>query len=79
VQYLQILRKHNGIGMRYLILLLLLAGCEPNTGTVYGCHEKDLPKEVELECRHIRDFKRPYMKDGCVYQESHGQVIKTCG
>jgi len=67
--------------MRYLILLLLLAGCgQQDTGTVYGCHEKDLPKEVELECRHIREFKkRPTMIDGCAYQESHGRVIKTCG
>jgi hypothetical protein len=66
--------------MKYLLILLFLVGCgEQSTGTVYGCHEKDLPKEVELECRHIREFKRPQMKDGCVYQESHGQVIKTCG
>ena len=50
-----------------------------DTGTVYGCHEKDLKKEVELECRHIRMFDRPKMEGGCVYQESHGQVIKTCG
>ncbi len=49
------------------------------TGTVYGCMEKGIPKEAELECRHIRDFKHPVMKDGCIYQESHGQVIRTCG
>jgi len=49
------------------------------TATVYGCSEKDIRKQSELECRHIREFKHPVMKDGCVYQESHGQVIKTCG
>ena len=64
--------------LKYLLPLLLLVGCQEQTGTVYGCHEKDIPKEAELECRHIRDFSRPVMKDGCVYQESQGKVIKTC-
>ena len=45
----------------------------------YSCMDKEIPAKAELECRHIRDFKRPQMKDGCVYQESHGKVIKTCG
>lgn len=49
------------------------------TGTVYGCSEKNLPKEAEQECRHIREFKHPVMRDGCIYQESHGKVIRTCG
>jgi hypothetical protein len=62
-----------------IFAVLLLVGCQEQTGTVYGCHEKDLPKEAELECRHIREFKRPQMQGGCVYQESQGKVIKTCG
>ena len=65
---------------KYLLPILVLVGCsQEQTGTVYGCHEKDIPKEAELECRHIREFKQPVMKDGCVYQESQGKVIKTCG
>jgi len=51
---------------------------EPES-TVYGCMEKNLPAKAELECRHIREFKRPQMEGGCVYQESQGKVIKTCG
>jgi len=64
---------------KYLLPILLLVGCQEQTGTVYGCMEKGIPKEAELECRHIREFKQPVMKDGCVYQESQGKVIKTCG
>jgi hypothetical protein len=62
-----------------LILGIFIYNQPQPTGTVYGCLEKGIPKEAELECRHIREFKHPVMKDGCVYQESHGQVIKTCG
>jgi hypothetical protein len=60
--------------------LIVFSYSQPQkVGTVYGCLEKDIPKEAELECRHIREFKHPVMKDGCVYQELHGHVIKTCG
>ena len=45
----------------------------------YSCMDKSIPVKAELECRHIREFKRPQMDGGCVFQESHGQVIKTCG
>jgi hypothetical protein len=48
------------------------------TSTVYGCSEKGLPPEIEIECRK-RYFKRPVMENGCVIQEVHGRDIKTCG
>jgi len=71
------------IGLGALLIAVIVAfsfyGKKQDTGTVYGCMEKGIPKEAELECRHIREFKHPVMKDGCIYQESRGQVIRTCG
>ena len=68
-----------------VIILLVLATVvlggmyylKPTT-TVYGCSEKDLPPDVDIECRK-RYFKRPVMENGCVIQEVHGRDIKTCG
>ena len=68
-----------------VIILLVLATVvlggmyylKPTT-TVYGCSEKDLPPDVDVECRK-RYFKRPVMENGCVIQEVHGRDIKTCG
>ena len=67
--------------IKYLLLILLLAGCDQSQVyvTEYNCMDKTIPVKPELECRHIREFKRPIMKDGGVYQESQGKVIKTCG
>lgn len=63
-----------------VVALFIFSYSQPQkTGTVYGCFEQGLPKQAELECRHQREFKYPVMKDGCVYQELRGQVIKTCG
>jgi hypothetical protein len=67
--------------IKYLLPILLLAGCDQSQVYVaeYNCMDKTIPVKAEQECRHIREFKRPQMQGGCVYQESQGKVIKTCG
>lgn len=67
--------------IKYLLPILFLAGCDQSHVYVseYNCMDKTIPAKAELECRHIREFKRPQMQGGCVYQESQGKVIKTCG
>jgi hypothetical protein len=68
--------------IKYLLPILLLAGCHSEGDVVaYNCTlaeiSPDIPIEVKQKCRQLR--KQPVMKDGCVYQESQGKVIKTCG
>ena len=67
--------------IKYLLPILLLAGCDQSSVYVaqYNCMDKTIPTKAEKECRHIREFKRPQMQGGCVYQESQGRVVKTCG
>jgi hypothetical protein len=63
-----------------LSLFLLLIGCEKESH-VYPCSlaeiSPDIPLEVKQKCRQLQ--KQPVMKDGCVYQESQGRTVKTCG
>lgn len=73
--------------IKYLLPILLLAGChQQGDVVVYNCSlaevSPDMPIKAKEECRHIRSFKNQknnQMVDGCVYQESRGKVIKTCG
>ena len=72
------MRERDGVGMRYLLVLLLLVGCE-DAGKVYGCLEDNLPPEIQAKCNKILKKKTPRMEDGCVVQESQGKEVKTCG
>jgi hypothetical protein len=64
-----------------LILAVSMSGIHKGEVVAYPCSmaeiSPDIPIEVKQKCRQLQ--KQPVMKDGCVYQESHGQVIKTCG
>jgi hypothetical protein len=64
--------------MKYLLVLLLLAGCQDRSA-VYGCSEDNLPPEIQAKCNKILKKKTPRMEDGCVIQELQDKEIKTCG
>ena len=54
--------------MKYLFLVLFLTACS-----------EQYPIANIEKNKFIYQFKPNQMLKGCVYQESNGQIIKTCG
>jgi hypothetical protein len=74
--------KNIGLGLLFVALIVVFGMRSLHREVKvesYSCMDKNIPTKAELECRHIREFKRPQMDGGCVFQESQGRVIKTCG